>query len=73
LRSVWSTWITGRLAAAAGQAANPFVKDYKTLPGRYRDAAAFEHRPRREHACFTTSSAAYGAKKPTALDMPLLW
>lgn len=42
-------------------------------PARFTDAAAFDHRPRREHPCYATSSAAYGAKKADALAMPLLW
>ncbi len=44
-----------------------------TAPRRFKDAASFAHRPRKEHACYTTSSADYGARRPTSLEMPPVW
>jgi hypothetical protein len=73
-RTVWSQWLPGHLAAlASSQFANPFEKSYKQLPGRFRDTASFAFQPRREHPCYSTSAAEIGARRPSALEMPLLW
>ncbi|KIZ03195.1 hypothetical protein MNEG_4765 [Monoraphidium neglectum] len=72
-RSVFAHWVGGYQASLESSAANPLVKNYKHLPSRFLDATCFAHKARREHPCYSTSSAEYGAKKPTGLDMPLSW
>ncbi|GBF93947.1 hypothetical protein Rsub_06196 [Raphidocelis subcapitata] len=65
-REVWARWLEGYLSSLGATAANPFVKDYKQLPDRQAPCCA-------AHACYTTSSADYGARRPTPLEMPPVW
>ncbi|KAI8465391.1 MAG: hypothetical protein J3K34DRAFT_473470 [Monoraphidium minutum] len=83
-RAVFAHWVDGYMSGLGSSAANPLRKDNKALPGRrvagggreagaFTDAARFAHRTRREHPCYSTSAAQYGAKQATPLDMPLAW
>lgn len=45
----------------------------RALPERFSDASLFRHAPRQQHACYTTTSNAYGVKQPTRQEMPTLW
>eukprot|EP00879_Flechtneria_rotunda_P028709 GHRR01030923.1.p1 GENE.GHRR01030923.1~~GHRR01030923.1.p1 ORF type:complete len:297 (+),score=124.10 GHRR01030923.1:951-1841(+) len=49
------------------------TKDYTILPARFESPDRWDLKAKKQHPCYSTSSNDYGAKRPTAFDMPLVW